>query len=106
MTVDDENDNVAASKKAKNPKAPAAAAPTSFSLFDMLDSQKGGGFSLPPRIMAHQIIEMYQREKNDTVGNNTEGGEQSTTLELLEKAGDMEDLNPDPDAWEEIHQIL
>lgn len=101
-----------ANKRAKTPEssaspvtAPAPAAPTSFSLFDMLDAQKGGGFTLPPRIMAYKVIETYQSEKqqNNTVSDDT--GE-STTLELLEKADDMEDLSPDPESWEEVQKIL
>ncbi|KAL7532256.1 hypothetical protein ACHAXR_009448 [Thalassiosira sp. AJA248-18] len=96
---------MARSKKAKIPDTPPAAAttaPTSFSLFDLLDSQKGGAslFALPPRIMAHQIIE--------TQGNKTasDNNKEESALELLEKADDMEDLSPDPESWEEIRKIL
>ena len=93
---------------------PHAADPTSFSLFDLLDSQKGGaGFALPPRITAQKIIEAYQREQNDITDGSTkntameeEGGKSTTTLELLEKADDMEDLSPDGESWEEVRNIL
>ena len=120
--------DAAASKKAKTPRGPATAAapaPVSFSLFDMLDSG-GGGFSLAPRITARDIIDAYRREKNDAAAvssnsNNSNGNvmarkestarreeesKPTTTLELLEKAEDVEDLSPDPDTWEEVRQIL
>jgi len=108
---------------------PAAAA-TSFSLFDLMDSQKGA-FVLPPRIMAQQVIDADQRHVNnimttnnsndDTVQNyssssdNTADFTQQATnnnnnsksaLELLEQAEDMEDLSPDVDSWEQILSIL
>jgi len=79
-----------------------ASAPTSFSLFDMMDAQKGA-FSLPPRVMAYQVLETYEREQKS--GKSIEDGK-STTLELLEKADDMEDLSPDSESWEEIRTIL
>ena len=78
------------------------AAPTSFSLFDMMDAQKGS-FALPPRVMAYQILEAYEREQKS--GKSNEDGK-STTLELLEKADDMEDLSPDSESWEEVRTIL
>jgi len=107
---------------------PAAAA-TSFSLFDLMDSQKGS-FMLPPRIMAQQVIDADQRHDNnimttnnsndDKVQNNpsssdntADSTQQATTnhnsksaLELLEQAEDMEDLSPDVDSWEQIRSIL
>ena len=55
---------------------------------------------------------MYRHEKNAGVAGaavaaTTSGnGEESTTLELLETAEDMEELSPNPDAWEEIRKIL
>ena len=121
------DNEVMASKKAKIPaeaeeSAAPAPAPKSFSLFDMLDSQKTGGgggsifASLPPRIMAYQVIEAREHEKkqNSASGANAVGdtsmttadGEQKKALELLEKADDMEDLSPDPDSWEEIRTIM
>ena len=89
----------------KKPKTPDAtkAKPTSFSLFDMLDQQKGG-FVLPPRITAYKVIEAHQREKDGVFDGNTDC---KSSLELLEKADDIEDLNPDPESWEEeVRQIL
>lgn len=87
--------------------ATAAAAPKSFSLFDLLDSQKGGGggFSLPPRIMSHQVIEAHRSEKrNGGISTSLEGG--LSALELLERAEDVEDLSPDLDSWDEVRSIL
>jgi len=111
-TAGKEDDKVVANnKKAKIPESSTpSAAPASFSLFDMMDSQKGA-FALPPRIMAYQIIETYQREKNSTVGGDdvattTTPDDGKSTLELLEKANDVEDLSPDPDSWDEVRQIL
>ena len=101
-----------------------AAATTSFSLFDLMDSQKGA-FTLPPRIMAHQIINAYQRDSStsmETTSDPTKNSEnasddynyfdidQSTNtksaLELLEQAEDLEDLSPDIESWEQIQSIL
>eukprot|EP00985_Skeletonema_marinoi_P018875 scaffold10678_cov130-Skeletonema_marinoi.AAC.12 len=115
------------STAAANNNKPAA---TSFSLFDLMDSQKGA-FVLPPRIMAQQVIDADQRHDNnimttnnsndDTVQNyssssdNTADCTQQATnnnnnsksaLELLEQAEDMEDLSPDVDSWEQILSIL
>ena len=107
-TYDVEDNDVSSSKKAKVPDvaapspSPAPAPPTSFSLFDMLDAQKGA-FALPPRIMAYQIIEAYEREQNNGTTQNDDG---KSTLELLENADDVEDLSPDPESWEEVRQIL
>ena len=101
-------DSTCCSKKAKNTSendttpSKAAAAPTSFSLFDMMDAQKGA-FALPPRVMAYQVLEAYEREQKSGKSNEELG---KSTLELLEKADDMEDLSPDPESWEEIRTIL
>ncbi|KAL7541477.1 hypothetical protein ACHAWF_006939 [Thalassiosira exigua] len=77
-------------------------APTSFSLFDLLDS-RGGGFALPPRVTAEKILEARRREKSDAGGD---GGGGESALELLEKADDAEDLSPDPESWDEVRAIL
>ena len=81
---------------------------TSFSLFDILDQQKAA-FTLPPRITAAQVIDAHQREKRDVCGqtNNSDltNGYQSS-LDLLEKAENIEDLSPDPETWEQVRQIL
>ena len=95
------------SKKAKSTSddtitSKAAAAPASFSLFDMMDAQKGA-FTLPPRVMAYQVLEAYEREQKSGKSNEQLG---KSTLELLEKADDMEDLSPDSESWEEIRTIL
>ena len=58
----------------------AAAAPTSFSLFDMLDAQKGG-FNLPPRVMAYQIIEAYEREGKQRKSSNSTNNIQTTHID-------------------------
>ena len=111
-----------ASKKQKTLESTSA--PTSFSLFDLMDSQKCA-FAIPPRITAYQIIEAHKRDldetrvlqssnKNDSAsydenfGGNNEISQhdKSTALELLEKADDVEDLSPDPDTWKEIRRIL
>jgi hypothetical protein len=96
--------NEVSNKRPKTPDPPKETAPKSFSLFDMLDQQKGG-FALPPRITAYKVIEARQREQldNNDVSNfdNVE-----KCLDLLEKANDIEDLTPDPDSWEQIRQIL
>ncbi len=111
-------------KKSKKPEAPTKSAPTSFSLFDMMDAQKGA-FVVPPRITANHVIEAYKREMREFRGkedvttmqadrnefferdiNDSSSLDNLNSLELLEKAGDMEDLSPDPDTWEEIRQIL
>ena len=108
-TYDVEDNDVSSSKKAKVPDvaapspSPAPAPPTSFSLFDMLDAQKGA-FALPPRIMAYHIIEANECEQNNGTTQNNDDGK--STLELLEKADDVEDLSPDPESWEEVRQIL
>ena len=62
------DDTTSCSKKAKStsddvPSQAAAATPTSFSLFDMMDAQKGA-FDLPPRVMAYQILEAYELEQS------------------------------------------
>lgn len=99
------------SKKAKKfsddtvAAAPSPAPLTSFSLFALLDAQGGGGgsgsVSFPPRIMARQIIDTFQRENN-----HDSPSDELTTLELFEKAEDVEDLSPDSESWEEIRTIL
>ena len=115
----------------KPPAAPAAAvATTSFSLFDLMDSQKGT-FTIPPRITAQQIIEADQRHNNTITMNNnnnsntvsfsndntndstttqmattTKSNNNKSALELLEQAQDMEDLSPDVESWEVILSIL
>jgi hypothetical protein len=96
--------NEASNKRAKTPDPPKEAAPKSFSLFDMLDQQKGG-FALPPRITAYKVIKAHQRELLDNNDlSNFDNVEKC--LDLLEKANDIEDLSPDPDSWEQIRQIL
>ncbi|KAK1739899.1 hypothetical protein QTG54_009658 [Skeletonema marinoi] len=115
------------STAAANNNKPAA---TSFSLFDLMDSQKGA-FVLPPRIMAQQVIDADQRHDNNIMttnnsnddavqnyssssGNTADSAQQATNsnndnksaLELLEQAEDMEDLSPDIDSWEQILSIL
>ena len=101
-----DNDTTSCSKKAKSTSdddvpPSQASAPTSFSLFDIMDAQNGS-FALPPRVMAYQVLEAYEREQSN---KSNEGGK-STTLELLEKADDVEDLSPDSESWEEIRTIL
>eukprot|EP00984_Skeletonema_dohrnii_P022144 scaffold11256_cov80-Skeletonema_dohrnii-CCMP3373.AAC.4 len=116
------------STAAANNNKPAAAT-TSFSLFDLMDSQKGS-FMLPPRIMAQQVIDADQRHvnnimttnyNNDEVQNNPSSSDNTadstqqatnnsnnskSALELLEQAEDMEDLSPNIDSWEQIRSIL
>ncbi|KAL9183171.1 hypothetical protein ACHAXT_004958 [Thalassiosira profunda] len=104
------NSDVATSKKAKVPAAAAAPAPapaaTSFSLFDMLDAQKGA-FALPPRITAQKVIDAHAREQNtESAGDAPMAEGEDSALGLLEKADDMEDVSPDPEAWEEVRKIL
>lgn len=91
------------------------APPTSFSLFAMLDSQgsSSGGSSLmfPPRIMASQIIDTYRQENCKALSSSTlrkdgNSAADESTLDLFEKAEDVEDLSPDAESWEEIRTIL
>mmetsp|Transcript_5993 Transcript_5993/g.13126 ORF Transcript_5993/g.13126 Transcript_5993/m.13126 type:complete len:588 (-) Transcript_5993:85-1848(-) len=112
-------------KKSKALGDASSPAPISFSLFDLMDSNQG--FVIPPRITAHQIINAYQRETNanslsaerntaeydgdtNTACEHSEANgvdqDNSTALELLEKADDIEDLSPDPDSWETVRKIL
>eukprot|EP00984_Skeletonema_dohrnii_P028654 scaffold18707_cov80-Skeletonema_dohrnii-CCMP3373.AAC.5 len=127
---------IGSNKKSREGSAAAsnnkpATATTSFSLFDLMDSQKGS-FMLPPRIMAQQVIDADQRHDNnimttnnsndDTVQNNPSSSDNTadstqqaaannnnnskSALELLEQAEDMEDLSPNIDSWEQIRSIL
>ncbi|KAL3803075.1 hypothetical protein ACHAWO_010641 [Cyclotella atomus] len=100
-SLNEKSDSNGASNKRPNTPDPPKAAPKSFSLFDMLDQQKGG-FALPPRITAYKVIESYQRELNNGISDD----DNETCLDLLEKADDIEDLSPDPDSWEQIRQLL
>jgi hypothetical protein len=89
---------------AKKKSAAAASSSTSFSLFDLMDSQKGVWFStLPPRIMAQQVIDAQQQQQNQLQSDRNHN---KSVLELLEQAEDMEDLSPDIDSWEKIRSIL
>lgn len=87
-------------KRSKNPRQ-TEAAPASFSLFDMLDQQKGG-FAPAPRITASKVIEAHNQEKN----TSDKHAHCKAALQLLEKADDIEDLSPDPESWEQIRQLL
>ncbi|KAL7469082.1 hypothetical protein ACHAXS_009333 [Conticribra weissflogii] len=113
-------------KMSKSSDEASSPAPTSFSLFDLMDSNQG--FAIPPRITAHQIIDAYQREihekslsAGETNTAENDGGmkkachnilaseverDNSTALELLEIADDIEDLSPDPGSWENVRKIL
>lgn len=100
------NSSSESNKRSTTPEQ-SNAAPTSFSLFDLLDQQKGA-FALPPRITADMVIDAYQRETGEA---SNEDGQMSddnnkSCLDLLEKADDMEDLSPDPQTWEQIRRIL
>ncbi|KAL7484839.1 hypothetical protein ACHAW6_012763 [Cyclotella cf. meneghiniana] len=103
-------DNNAPNKKPKIPETPHAA-PTSFSLFDMLDQQKEA-FVFPPRITATMVIDAHQGEAEETPNfrndprKTDEYKQRKSALELLEEADDIEDLSPDPQSWEQIRQIL
>eukprot|EP00986_Skeletonema_menzelii_P012199 scaffold6619_cov146-Skeletonema_menzelii.AAC.5 len=119
-----------ASATTTNKPPEAAGGATSFSLFDLMDSQKGA-FTIPPRIMAQQVIDADQRDNTIAMNNSNDGtitnavsrsfnNDDSTTqatknknnnnnesaLELLEQAEDMEDLSPDVQSWEQIQSIL
>ena len=102
------SENFDASNKRTKPEDPPKVTSTSFSLFDMLDRQNVA-FTVPPRITATQVIEAHQREKRDVRGQTLDLGltaECQSSLELLEKADNIEDLSPDPDTWEQVRQIL
>lgn len=99
----DGNDTTDYSNNTPKTSDPPKAAPTSFSLFDMLDQQ--GAFTLSPRITAGMIIEAHLREEADDHISDGDS-EQKSCLELLEKAEDTDDLSPDPETWEQIRLIL
>ena len=129
--MNEQDNNIKSSNATSSNTKPAAAAATSFSLFDLMDSQQLS--MLPPRIMACQIIDAYHCGcENSNGGNSSRGGDsnsssggsmpdndanypttttssstdQKTALELLEEADDMEDLSPDVDSWEQIRCII
>mmetsp|Transcript_25976 Transcript_25976/g.52112 ORF Transcript_25976/g.52112 Transcript_25976/m.52112 type:complete len:550 (+) Transcript_25976:48-1697(+) len=133
-SVNNRSEDDGSNKKSREESTAAAnnnkPATTSFSLFDLMDSQKGA-FMLPPRIMAQQVIDADQRHGNNIMttnnsnddavqnyssssGNTADSTQQAnnnnnnskSALELLEQAEDMEDLSPDVDSWEQIRSIL
>jgi len=75
------------------------AAPTSFSLFDLLD-QQGASLGMLPRVTAAMVMDAHER------GEQSNTADSKSSLELLEIADDIEDLSPDPETWEHIRQIL
>ena len=103
LSLRDGNDTMDYSNKTPKTSDPPKAAPTSFSLFDMLDQQ--GTFTMPPRITAGMIIEAHLSEGADD--HISDGDcEPKSCLELLEQAEDIDDLSPDPETWEQIRLIL
>ena len=115
---DDYDDDPFAPSNTSTPGAATSSntgAVKSFSLFDMLDSQPGMGFSAE-RVTARKILSAF--------GGTNAGGGDAKTMEddsdaqyneaasLLERVDDLEDLLFDPfgesggDSWPDINRIL
>eukprot|EP00978_Attheya_sp_CCMP212_P041042 scaffold230623_cov57-Attheya_sp.AAC.1 len=93
------NDDMHVASIASSPPKAAAAAPMSFSLFDMLDRQP---LMLQPRVTGDQLMEVYA---GVSIPEADEDLVFSELAKLFEKVEDLDDI-ASPGEWNTIQQML